>query len=134
MLVQITPDCKKRIDDLLKQVKHGYGGCYKSLKEYFSTISEAEAKQNPRNLLTKIDRIEIYKLRIPCPDHNEGKSYGYRAIILFDLALNTATLVTFYPKFGKKSAVDLAPNGCKILLSEYDKALRANSIMADYFL
>jgi hypothetical protein len=114
----------RQIAVITKKPKDGYSKCLSDIASILCPLSFAEICLLD-DLVTKAGNRMIRKIRVPNSDTGEGKSSGYRVIVLCDMDAGRAYLLFVYPKKGKLGSPDLTTNGASILLHEFDKVKAA---------
>jgi mRNA-degrading endonuclease RelE of RelBE toxin-antitoxin system len=127
MQIAITPTCRVKIERLSKKSKTGYSSCLADITSFFKELPFDIALKSNR-MIFRNEQFQISKFRIASSSTKDGKSSGYRAIILFDFVNKINTLIEFYPKFGPAAMTSLVPGWQKIIIPEYHQALQGKCI------
>ena len=131
MQLAITPPCREKIERLSKKSKTGYSTCLTDIKGFFGELPFDNALKTNR-MIFRNEQFQINKIRIASSSTKDGKSSGYRAIILFDFVNKINVLLEFYPKFGPAAMKNLVPGWQKIIIPEYHQALLQHNLDFEY--
>ena len=99
-----TDEFKKRVDRLTKK-KH-FLTLPKQVKELFDAFRKGEFEGERINDAEKPIAYDVYKLRLPNPDANAGKSSGYRVIYMVVTAVRVVVFLTIYYKKEEATVAD----------------------------
>jgi len=100
--VQETPDFSKQFNRLTK--KKRFFSLPSQVSELFEKFKRGEIEGERIKHLTTPVVCDVYKLRLPNPDANVGKSGGYRVIFL---VVTEVKIIVFMSIYYKKEYSDL---------------------------
>ena len=112
--VKETPDFGKRFERLTK--KKRFFSLPAQIGELFDAFRKGEFQGERTKHIEAPVTYDVYKLRLPNPDTNAGKSNGYRVIYV---VVTEARLVVFLTMYYKKEEADVSDQYIEGLIDGY---------------